>query len=107
MSGNANVTGTLPTTRTDGTAVTAADIASVNIYRAAGTAAPVKVGVATIAGLGFSYADTGLAPGAYNYGATAVDASGVESAVSNLFPAVIAAPVAALSPPTIVNVVVS
>jgi hypothetical protein len=103
---NVTVTGSLPTTDTTGAAQPPSDTASINIYRQTGTAAPALIGTATISGSGFSYVDQSVAPGSYNYGATAVESDGVESAVSNLFPIVVsAAQPAALSPPTITNVV--
>jgi hypothetical protein len=103
---NVTVTGSLPTTDTTGAAQPPSDTASINIYRATGSAAPVLLGTATISGAGFSYVDASPAPGSYQYGATAVEADGVESAVSNLFPVVVPpAQAAALSPPTITNAV--
>ena len=62
----------------------AGNITGINIYRAAGTGTPVKVGAATISGNAFSYADSGLASGALQTGGRCcVDTAG-EAPMSNL-----------------------
>jgi hypothetical protein len=106
--GTANVTGSLPAVKADGTTpATPSDCSGINIYRAAGTGSPVKVGAAVITGSSFAFQDPGLAPGSYEYGATALNVDGAESAMSPLFPAVVPATDQLLGPPTIVNVAIS
>lgn len=108
MNGNATITGNLPTLKADSvTPATPADCTGINIYRAAGTAAPTKIGPAVISGATFSYSDTGLAPGPYNYYSTDLNVAGEESPLSNSFPAIVPAPPQLLEPPTIINVVIS
>jgi hypothetical protein len=107
MSGTATVTGNLPALLSDGvTPVPAGNITGINIYRTTGSGTAAKIGAATISGTSFSYTDTGLAAGPYNYGATAVNAAG-EGGMSNLFPVVVPLPAEVPGPPTIVNVTLS
>lgn len=106
--GNANVTGNLPAFKADGTTpAVPSDCSGINIYRATGTGALVKIGAAVISGGSFTFADTGLAPGAYNYAATALNVDGAENAPGPLFPAVIPATDQLLGPVTITNVAIS
>jgi hypothetical protein len=105
--GTAVITGNLPAFQSDGvTPFLPANCTGINIYRASGTGAPVKVGQATITGSSFSYTDSGLAAGAYNWGATALNAAG-EGGMSNLFPGVVQPPAEVPGPPTIINVAIS
>jgi hypothetical protein len=107
MTGTANITGALPTFKQDGvTPFAASDCLGINIYRASGTGAPVMVGKATISAGSFSFADTGLAPGSYNWGATALNAAG-EGALSGLVPGVVPLPPEVPGAPTIIKVVIS
>ena len=101
----ADITITLadPTTRTDGTAESAADLASLNIYRADGSAPAVQVGTADPTASPPTFVDKGRPPGTYGYSATAVDKLGRESAHSDVFPVVVAAPAALSNPPVIVS----
>jgi hypothetical protein len=101
----ADITLTLadPTTRTDGTPEAATDLASLNIYRADGSAAPVLVGTADPSASPPTFVDKGRPPGTYGYSATAVDKLGRESAHSDVFPVVVAAPPAVSSAPVIVS----
>ena len=101
----ATVTLTLadPTTRDDGTAVTAADIAGINIYRATGDGAAALVGTADPKATPPVFVDTNLTPGNYAYAASSVGLDGREGKHGDLFPVVIAAPAALVSPPTIVS----
>lgn len=108
MAKNVTLTIALPTTRQDGTAVSATDIAHINVYRATGSAAPVVVGtVAPASGSNgqVTFTDPALAAGSYGYQVSGVDSTGVEGAKSDLFPVVIAAPPAPLSAPTIISAV--
>jgi hypothetical protein len=100
----ATVTLTLadPTTREDGTAVTTADIAGINIYRTTGDGAAALVGTADPKASPPTFVDSNLVPGNYAYAASAIGTDGRESKHSDLFPVVIAAPAALLSAPTIV-----
>jgi hypothetical protein len=100
----ATVTLTLadPTTREDGTAVTPADIAGINIYRTTGDGPAALAGTADPKATPPVFVDTNLTPGNYAYAASAVGTDGRESKHSDLFPVVIAAPAALLSAPTIV-----
>jgi hypothetical protein len=100
----ATVTLTLadPTTREDGSAVIPPDIKSINIYRTTGDGAPALVGTADPQATPPTFVDTNLTPGNYAYAASAVGLDDRESKHSDLFPVVIAAPPALLSPPTIV-----
>ena len=92
-----------PTTRVDGTSVTAADCKGINIYRANGSAAATLVGTADPTATPPTFVDNGLTPGSYGYSVTAVDSLGRESAHSDVFPVVIVAPPALLNAPTIVS----
>jgi len=103
----ATVTLTLadPSTREDGTSVTAADCAGINIYRADGDSPAALVGTADPKATPPTFVDSNLVPGTYAYAASAVGTDGRESKHSDLFPVVIAALPALLSPPTIVSAV--
>jgi hypothetical protein len=100
----ATVTLTLadPATREDGTAVTPADCAGINIYRTTGDSAAALVGTADPKATPPTFVDTNLTPGNYAYAASAIGTDGRESKHSDLFPVVIAAPAALLTAPTIV-----
>jgi hypothetical protein len=92
-----------PTTRTDGSAESAADLASLNIYRSDGGSPEVKVGTTDPSASPPTFVDKGRPPGTYGYSATAVDKLGRESAHSDVFPIVVAAPPAVSSPQVIVS----
>lgn len=96
-----------PTSHTDGSAATPADTVSINVYRQFGDGALAKVGTADPTATPPAFTDQNLTPGTYGYAVSAVDKAGVESAHSDLFPVVIAAAAAPLSPPTIVSAVES
>lgn len=91
-----------PTTHTDGTAATAADSVSLNLYRQSGDGALAKIGTADPSATPPVFTDSNVPPGSYGYAVSAVDKNGVESAHSDLFPVVIKAAAAPLSAPTIV-----
>lgn len=91
-----------PTTRTDGSAAAPTDTRGINIYRADGAAPATLVGTADPAASPPTFVDKGRPPGAYGYSATAMDSLGRESAHSDVFPVLIAAPPAPLNAPTIV-----
>jgi len=94
----------LPTTREDGSAVSPADIASLNIFRADGANAPKPVG--SLAGP-FStptvtFTEHNVPSGNEGYSCDGVE-KGKEGDVSDVFPVVVAAPLAKLAAPTIVS----
>lgn len=101
----ATVTLTLadPATRDDGTAVSPADIASINIYRTTGDGPAALAGVADPKATPPTFVDTNLVPGNYAYAASSVGLDGREGKHSDLFPVVIEAPAALISAPTIVS----
>lgn len=90
--GTVTLTWTNPTTRTDGTAVT---VAQVKVYR--GATCSAQTVVATIPAA-TTYTDTNVPAGTYCYAVSAVDANGLESAKSVTATAVV--PVAPPNPPT-------
>lgn len=92
-----------PTTRADRTAAAPSDCKGINIYRADGAAAAVLVGTADPAASPPTFVDKGRPPGSYGYTVTAIDALGRESDHGDVFPVVLQAPPALLSPPTIVS----
>ena len=92
-----------PTSRTDGTTATPADCKGINVYRADGDSQLALIGTADPAATPPTFVDKNVVPGSYGYAVTAVDAFDRESAHSDLFPVVIAAPPAPLNPPTIVS----
>ena len=102
-----NVTLTIadPTTRTDGTALTSANIASINVWRASGSAAAVLVGTVSPTASPLVYVDSNVPAGAYGYQVSATDKQvpPLTSALSDVFPVVIAGALAAPSVPVIVN----
>ena len=75
---SATVTWTLPTQNTDGSALT--NLASTKVYY--GTETGTLTTSRTVAAPGTTTAFTGLAPGTWRFQASAVNASGVESARS-------------------------
>lgn len=89
----------LPTTRADGSALKATDIASVHLFR--GT---TKVAQATpqATDTQVTINDLNVAPGTYQYTATIIDQNGKESAPATAVPAVV--PIAAPSSPAIVSI---
>lgn len=87
----------LPSTRTDGSALSAADIASVHLFRDG-----VKVAQATPTATQVTINDVNVAPGSYKYTATIIDLNNRESAPSAEVAAVV--PTAAPSSPTIVSI---
>lgn len=101
----ATVTLTLadPTTREDGSAVTAADCKGINIYRSDDGGPLALVGTADPAATPPTFTDANLTPGTYAYAASAVGTDDREGKHGDLFPVVIASGVALLSPPTIVT----
>lgn len=101
----------LPTTREDGSAVRPQDIASLNIFRASGAAAPVTIG--SLAGP-FStptvkFTDHNAQDGVVEgYSCDGVDvAKGVEGATSDIYPFPVPAALAPLSAPVIVSATLS
>lgn len=90
--GTVTLTWTNPTTRTDGSAVT---VAQVKVYR--GATCATQAVVATIPAA-TTYVDTNVPAGTYCYAVSALDANGLESAKSATATAVV--PVAPPSPPT-------
>lgn len=94
-----------PSTRKDGTALSATDIVSGNVYRADGSAAAVKLATVAITGTSWTYVDHNLVPGSYGYQVSVTDSKGQEGDLSDVFPVVIAAPVAPPSAPTITSIV--
>jgi hypothetical protein len=89
----------LPSTRSDGSSLTTADIASVHLFRDG-----VKVAQATPAATATQVTinDLNVAPGSYKYRATIIDQNNRESAPSVEVAAVV--PTAAPSAPTIVSI---
>lgn len=106
-----NVTLTIadPTTRADGTALSASDIASINVWRTDGTNPAVMVGTVSPLASPLVYVDSNVAPGAYGYQVSATDKQTppLTSALSDVFPVIVAAPLAAPSNPIIVGDVVA
>lgn len=98
----------LPTTRKDGSALSAADIISVRVYRTVGAAAQALLDTIPAVPPGpMPYTDTnGLAPGPYGYNVSIVDELGHEGDQSPAYPIVIPVPEAAPSAPTILSAVV-
>ena len=107
----ANVTLTIadPTTRADGTALSATDLASINIWRTDGAAAAVMVGTLSPLASPLVFVDANVAVGSHGYQVTATDKQvpPLTSALSDIFPVVIAAPLAAPSGPTITGATTS
>lgn len=84
LAATANVTCTLPTTRTDGTALPASALASIKVYRAttaAGTS--TATALATIPATSCTYTDTTAPNAQVYYALSVVDTNGVESARTN------------------------
>ncbi len=92
-----------PTTKTDGTPEPASDLKVLNIYRADGAAPAALVGTADPTVNPPTFVDRGRPPGTYGYSATAVDSLGRESAHSDVFPVIVAAPPAVTNPPVTVS----
>lgn len=90
--GTATLTWTNPTTRTDGTPVT---VAQVKVYRGATCAAQTVIATIPVAS---SYTDTSAPAGSNCYAVTALDAGGLESPKSAT--ATLVVPVAPPSAPT-------
>ncbi len=92
-----------PTTRADGTALAASDLASINIWRTDGSAAAVMVGTLSPLASPLTFTDNNVSVGSHGYQVTATDKQvpPLTSALSDVFPVVIAAPLAAPSAPTI------
>lgn len=104
VAGQAVVTWTNPTARTDGTALTAAQIGSTEVDHGtcSGTAFGTSSGTQSATGAATTLTITGLVPGTYCFRARTVDTSGVQSGWSAVVSKVV--PVAAPNPPTIVTV---
>jgi hypothetical protein len=102
---NVTLTLALPTTRADGTPLAAASIANLSVWRASGSAAAVVVGSVLPSASPLVFVDNNLAAGAYGYQVSATDTQNppLTSALSDVFPVVIAGALAAPSPPTIVS----
>lgn len=89
----------LPSTRTDGSPLKAADIASVHLFRD-GKQVAQATPAATATQVTIN--DLNVAPGSYSYTATIIDQSNRESVPATAVPAVV--PTAAPSVPTIVSI---
>lgn len=100
-----NVTLTIadPVKRADGSALAATDLASLNIWRTDGAAAAVLVGTLSPLASPLVYVDANVGAGAHGYQVTATDKQvpPVTSALSDIFPVVIASALAAPAAPTI------
>lgn len=105
MSYAIDLTFSVPTTRKDGSALSAADTVSVRIYRTVGAAAQAMLDTIPAVPPGpMAYTDTnGLAPGPYGYAVSFVDELGKEGDQSPIYPIVIPVPEAAPSAPTILS----
>lgn len=101
----ATVTLTLadPTTREDGSTVTAADCKSINIYRSDDGGALALVGSADPQATPPTFVDSNLTPGKYAYAASSVGTDDREGKHGDLFAVEIPQGAALLSPPTIVS----
>lgn len=93
----------IPSTRADGSALSASDISSVNIYRQDNGGDPVRV--ASVPATVTSYVDAGLADGTYAYTVSVTDTQvpSKESAASNEIVIVVKTPLAEPSAPTLVS----
>ena len=80
--GNYNVSLTLPTARTDGSALAATDIAHLSVYRASNGGSAVLLGTVLPTASPLVYVDTAVPVGTYVYTATATDVQGDTSAAS-------------------------
>ena len=98
----ATITIALPTQRTDGTALTPDQIASIAIFDSA-SATPATP-IATLQGAATAYTTSQLAPGAHTFTAEVTDSSGNVSAMSNAATVTVPTPLAAPNPPTITAV---
>ncbi len=99
----ATLSWTPPIANTDGTPLT--NLASYNVYQ--GPSATALTKVASVAAPASSYAVTGLAPGTYTFGVTAVNSAGVESAQGNNPSATISPPATVPGSPSSVSVTVT
>ena len=81
--GNVTVTGLSPTQNTDSSTLT--NLTSIRIYRKVGTGSysPLTTLPFTTVNATFTHVDNGLANGTYCYQATAINAQGNESMLSN------------------------
>lgn len=92
-----------PTTREDGSAVTAADCKGINIYRANDGGSLALVGTADPQATPPTFVDSNLVPGKYSYAAAAIGTDDREGKHGDLFEVEIPEGQALLSPPTIVS----
>jgi hypothetical protein len=101
----ATVTLTLadPTTREDGSAVTAADIKGINIYRSDDGGSLALVGTADPQATPPTFVDQNVVPGKYAYAASSVGVDDREGKHGDLFNVEITSPTPLLSPPTVVS----
>lgn len=104
FAGTATVTWTNPTTRTDGTALTSAQIGSTRVEwgTCSGAAFGTVLGNQSATGAATSTTIPDLAPGTYCFRAATLDTGGLQSGWSVIASKIV--PVAAPSPPTIVTV---
>jgi hypothetical protein len=104
FAGQAVVTWTNPTARTDGSVLTAAQIGSTEIEygTCSGTAFGTVTGTSAVTGAGTTLTILNLAPGAYCFRARTHDTGNNLSAWSNIASKVV--PVAAPNPPVIVTI---
>ena len=104
FAGEATVTWTNPTTRTDGSALTASQIGSTKIEwgTCQGSSFGTAAGSASAAGAATSLVVPNLSPGTYCFRAATIDTSGLQSAWSAVASKVV--PVAPPNPPTLVTI---
>ncbi len=104
IAGEATVSWTNPTTRTDGTALPSSQIGSTRVEwgTCSGSAFGSALGNQSATGTATSTIINNLAPGTYCFRAATVDAAGLQSGWSNIASKVV--PVAPPSPPVIVTV---
>jgi hypothetical protein len=95
----ATLTWTLPTTRTDGTALASTEIASVNVFDDASPTPTVPIG--TTSGTAVTFTTAVLIVGVHNFTVTVVDTTGHTSAVSNV--ATVTVPATLASPTAVTN----
>lgn len=97
----ATLTWTFPTTRTDGTDISATDTLSASLFDSASTNPTIAIATVTGApGASGTFTTPALSVGTHNFTATVTDSEGNSSAVSNVASVVVAG---TLAPPSAIS----